>query len=224
MNLRLLLLTACLTLCNATFSQLINNKLDLDISCRQLHTTGNNTVSEGQFEAQALYPGFSSSYGFRVSANYHVRKIFSFGLTYHADFFHNWQSSNTDNYSGSTATASAVGLPLGIHTQSQERGFLNRLHLNAFVTPSFGMVRFNAGNADIWVENSTDIISWDKFYGLDLSFKVDYKITNTVGLFFGCGWSVNIISGLYYPDDRLKYTWVEGGLSIYLLKNKRLYL
>ncbi len=209
-------------------AQYINNKLNIYAGVRKLTVPNLSTSIQGDFRMPAFYytmqPGFSHS----VRATYHLTDFLRAGIGYEQSEFSNQHDKDHSIYSGAQAKAKYWGAIVMVHKKASSVGHLSKVRFTAQVNPQVGFhwasVRSTPYSAYMLTGGREVALPATEQYtgaGGNVSVGLEYTCFNIMGLYANYGYSYHRTKSTLHADPSLRYQFVEAGLYLRLLNNKR---
>jgi hypothetical protein len=211
-------------------AQLIANKLNVYAGASLHSMPSQETSTTGDFTMPSLYGNMQNGYSFSYRLSYRVLPFVSTGLGYTKSNFYNWQSASSVIFKGASSTTGSVSALIMLHTPFAKKGLFNRMRLTAHISPKWGRHQLQLVNTPFVFDNqSSDAdllrLSSDSYVskGFESAIGLEFLLNRNLGMYGQYGFSQTYFNARFHNDTSFRYQFVEAGLFLRMLKNKRYY-
>jgi hypothetical protein len=224
----LLLLVLSLLLSAGVRAQFIDNKLNVYTGGAYQIMPSKQMAVQGDFIMPSYYNNMQVGYGGTLKLVYKLHANFSTGLLYETHTFKNWKS-RSELYEGASAYSRNLGTVLMFHKQASARGNLSRLRYIVQLSPQVVEHSMTMKGTPYTVVPSTSTLirntTSESYSGLgaNLSLGVELVLNRMIGGFINYGYHQSQVNSRFHNDVWVRYQYLEAGLFLRMLHNKRYY-
>ena len=227
-NKSILSIVVVFLVCKPTFSQLIDNRLNVSVSYRNTLSIGSEFTKQDNFIYPSFYSNFNNSNTISINGIYAIYPHFSVGMAVDFTRLTNWQlSEEYENYMDSKVSQTSIMPMFQYNTKYRERGIFNKVQLSVQLNPALGRSTINLKYPtfvivpDLPGETTPPLNSKDFFAGIEGSAGISYNITNYFGANLRLGSRKCWTSSILHTDQNIHTVFVEFGVYVRFMKNKR---
>jgi len=205
--------------------QSFNKRLILNIN----YFTGSCTGSKDLICQNASFPKLFSNYeklrGTNISAVYMINDHIGSGLALNVLNLNEWHHPDVIDYNFSDASIKSLSPVLYV----QSSAILNTFRIFIQTGPSLSMTEVNLKVPVFYFENSEggspdpllSVMEIKTGFGLNAGTLI--SVYDIAGISVSGSWKILKTNSVLYPDTRISMFWLQAGLTVRLLKNKRYY-
>lgn len=205
--------------------QLIDNKINIYLSCFNGLFLGDNQLQDENFIFPAFYSNLNNIKGASIKALYKGHQNISYGITLSQSFASDWNYENEELYLGSKVEMQSLAATIQLHNKFSSHGIFNRCKFYLEISPTIGLSTLSSSNELFVVQGTDNIItptkSNDFYYGFNGSTGIECAFNQAIGMFISYSFQYNRIQSILYNDDHFTATQLNVGFFIKLMKDKK---
>ncbi len=216
----LVFLTLLLLILNI-HGQFINNRIDVFGGYRFNTTFNDDAIEVDKYLPHQPQPNMNNTIGYSLKGLYHYRRLLYSGINFQYNLIENWRlvGSRTIEIQFYTNNLNFI---VGIRSPAKVQGFFNRFSLGFELAPFLGKLHYSNDTVMVNGYNKSLTASY-VITGIESSLGINMNITNFFGLSTRFGYNFNQLSTDYFFEKNHSYVFLECGLYIRMMKNKRFY-
>lgn len=211
-----------------TFAQNIKNKLNIKLGYTNSQISGSNNYESNYSLNPNLIGNSIGSNNFYLGTNYKYNQIININLDITNSFYDSWNyTSSIHNYTSNKFSNLALKPGVQFNTKHKYFGFFNYVKVYTKLAPSFNYINIKGIHSLTITAEDTDLeteVNISEFqFGMDACAGFSVNITKSSAVFFEYGLNMINIKNQIFKEDYIVNQYMNVGLEIKLLKNKRLY-
>jgi hypothetical protein len=216
----LVFLTLLLLILNI-HGQFINNRIDVFGGYRFNTTFNDDAIEVDKYLPHQPQPNMANTIGYSLKGLYYYGRILYSGINFQYNLIENWRlvGSRTIEIKFYTNNLNFI---IGIRSPAKEQGFFNRFGLGLELAPFLGELHYSNDTVTRNGYNKSLKASY-VITGIESSLGISMNITNFFGFSTRFGYNFNQLSTDYFFEKNHSYVFLECGLYIRMMKNKRFY-